>query len=86
VTDQIDQSPQVRQQLVSAILTGLDFPVGPFANLTPCESPDQIHCLVDYNAYAGEPPSDAQFGQLPAEGGKPVEDICTDPGSNDIYL
>ena len=79
VTDQIDPAPSERRLLVSAILTGLDFPVGPFANLTPCESSEQIGCLVDYNAYVGRPPSDAQFGRLPDEGGKPVEDICTNP-------
>lgn len=81
VTDQIDQAPSERKLLVSAILTGLDFPVGPFADLTPCESSVQIGCLVDYNAYSGRPPSGAQFGELPEENGKPVEDICTDPAA-----
>ncbi len=81
VTSQIDRSPTVRRQLVSAILTGLDFPVGPLANLSPCESPDQFGCLVDYNAYAGQPPNDARFGELPEERGKPVEDVCTNPAA-----
>ena len=79
VADQIDQSPQVRKLVVSSILTGLDYPVSPCLTLCSCESSNQFQCLVDYNAYPGQPPSDAQFGQLPEEDGKPVEDICTNP-------
>ena len=81
VANQVDKSPQVRQQLVSSILTGLDYPVGPCLTLCPCKTSNEIHCLVDYNAYAGEPPSSAQFGHLPEQDGKPVEDICTNPAN-----
>ncbi len=81
LTKQIVLSPQVRAQVVSAVLTGLDFPVLSLTDLVPCESPDQIGCIVDFNAYSGTPPSDAYFGDVPPVDGKPVEDICTNPAN-----
>ena len=83
LTKQIVLSPQVRAQVVSAVLTGLDFPVLSLTDLVPCESPDQIGCIVDFNAYSGTPPSDAYFGDVPPVDGKPVEDICTNPANFD---
>ncbi len=90
LTKQIVPSLQVRSQVVSAVLTGLDFPVLSLTDLAPCESPDQIGCIVDFNAYSGTPPSNAYFGELPPVDGKPVEDICTNPanlmgGSGPLY-
>jgi Protein of unknown function (DUF3089) len=81
LTKQIVPSPQVRSQVVSAVLTGLDFPVLWLTDLAPCQSARQIGCIVDFNAYGGNPPSDAYFGELPPVDGKPVEDICTNPAN-----
>jgi hypothetical protein len=81
LTKQIVPLPQVGARVVSAVLTGLDFPVLSPSDLVPCESAVQIHCIVDFNAYSGAPPSDARFGELPTLHGEPVEDICTNPAS-----
>jgi hypothetical protein len=88
LTDEIDQVPAVRKLLVSAIITGVNDPTyvtgfGPLKTIGPCESPSQFGCVVDYNAYNAEPPSDAQFGEplQPEIDGHAVEDICTNPAN-----
>lgn len=81
VMKQIDRSPRVRSLLVSALLTGVDFPVSSIPGLAPCESAGQLDCLVDYNAYTGRPPMDPRFGRLPPVDGKHFEDICTNPAN-----
>ncbi len=88
LTQHIDQVPDVRRLLVSAIITGADLAVykhgfGPLKTIGPCQSPTQTGCVVDYNAYARVPSSGAKFGKfaLGEIDGRAVEDICTNPAS-----
>jgi len=83
----IDQVPNVRRLLVSAVITGQDFPVytsgfGPLKTIGPCQSDTQTGCVVDYNAYSATPPSDSKFGRVPAHlNGHRTQDICTNPAN-----
>ena len=81
VATQIDPSTSVRSQLVSLVLTGLDFAVVPVGTFAPCKSSEQLDCLIDDNAYAGHPPPNARFGRAPGAGGEHVEDVCTNPAN-----
>ena len=88
LTQHIDQVPEVRRLLVSAIITGADLAVytqgfGPLKTIGPCQSPTQTGCVVDYNAYARAPSPGARFGRfvLSEIDGHPVEDICTNPAN-----
>jgi hypothetical protein len=88
LTAHIDQVPGVRALLVSAIITGANLPVykvgfGPLKTIGPCQSDTQTGCVVDYNAFAGRPPSDSLFGSFAPStiDGHTVEEICTNPAS-----
>jgi Protein of unknown function (DUF3089) len=88
LTQNIDQVPDVRKLLVSAIITGANLAVyrdglGPLHTIGPCQSTTQTGCVVDYNAYSEFPPSNPMFGVFPQPtlDGHAVEDICTNPAN-----
>jgi hypothetical protein len=67
---QIDPSPQLRAQLVSAILLGgnVEVPIGKlvggsFANIPACQSGQQTGCVIAYSTYRSPPPANSPFGR-----------------------
>ena len=90
VIDQIEHNPAVRPLLVSAVLTGGNFPVRSNGTLLfddrqiqPCRSADQTDCLVGYDAYSQSPPSDSRFGRQSKVKyqGSTLQTLCTNPAS-----
>lgn len=67
---EIDPYPDVRKQLVSALLMGGNVTVpegqtvgGDFANIPACGSASQTGCVVAYSSFDTTPPLDAGFGR-----------------------
>ena len=84
IAEEIDDNPDVRQRLVSALLLGgpvvAEGAPGAFANVPPCTSPSQTGCVVSYATFdaTSPPPDDSLFG-APRTGQGRV--ICTNPAA-----
>ena len=75
IRKEIDDRPQVRRRVVSAILLGGNVVAGEFDHFPPCRSATQLGCVIAYSTYDETPPEDALFGR--ATGGRKV--VCTNP-------
>ncbi len=71
---QIDKSPKLRAQMVSALIMGGNVQVptgrdvgGSFAHIPTCGSPGQTGCVIAYSTFNATPPPDALFGR-PGQG------------------
>ena len=84
IAEEIDNDPDVRSQLVSALLIGGPVPAagtpGAFTNVPPCTSAEQTGCVVSYATFdaTSPPPDDSLFG-APRTGQGRV--ICTNPAA-----
>jgi len=80
---EIDPKPAVRRKLVSALLIGGGVTVaagkdvgGSFKTIPACRKSNQTACVVAYNTFAQQPPSDTRFGRT----AKPGEEVlCVNP-------
>jgi Protein of unknown function (DUF3089)/IPT/TIG domain len=95
IKEQIDPSPSLRKQLVSAILLGGNVLVpkaqsvgGSFANVPACQAAGQTGCVVAYSSFLTEPPEGADFGRvdspllgekLSEEEANKLEVLCVNP-------
>jgi len=71
IREAIDPVPQLRNQLVSAVLLGGNVLVpkggivgGEFKNIPACQSAGQTHCVVAYSSFLKEPPAVSDFGRV----------------------
>jgi len=71
IKEEIDPVPQLRNQLVSALLLGGNVLVpkggivgGDFKNIPACQTAGQTHCVVAYSSFLKEPPAEAFFGRV----------------------
>ncbi len=71
---QVDPSPSLRAQMVSAIILGgnVQVPVGrdvggSFQNIPTCQTAAQNGCVVAYSSFGSPPPTNAMFGR-PGQG------------------
>jgi hypothetical protein len=71
---EVDPSPSLRKQMVSAIILGGNVQVpqgrdvgGSFRNIPLCGSAAQTGCVIAYSSFGSPPPSDALFGR-PGQG------------------
>jgi Protein of unknown function (DUF3089) len=71
IKEKIDPFPELRKQLVSAVLLGGNVLVpkgetvgGDFQNVPACQSAGQTHCVVAYSSFLKEPPAGAFFGRV----------------------
>jgi hypothetical protein len=85
IAQEIDPDPQVRSQLVSAILLGGNVTVkqgknvgGDFQNIPACRSSAQIGCVMAFSTFNAPVPSDAVFGRTTTPG---LEVLCTNPAA-----
>lgn len=84
ISEEIDDNPDVRNRLVSALLLGGPVPAegtpGAFTNVPPCTSAEQTGCVVSYATFdaTSPPPDDSLFG-APRTGQGRV--ICTNPAA-----
>jgi hypothetical protein len=87
IEEQIDFYPEVRKQLVSAMLLGGNVLVrkggtvgGDFQNVPACQTAGQTHCVVAYSSFLNEPPPEANFGRVssPLLGAATSEQIAND--------
>lgn len=84
--DEFDSDPQLRAQLVSAMLAGgfaqvneSGGPGGSFTNLVPCQTPDQTGCVIGFNSVAADTtPADLQRWGGASNGN---QRLCTNPGA-----
>jgi hypothetical protein len=67
---EVDPSPRLRRQLVSAVILGGNVQVavngdvgGSFTNIPTCSSAAQTGCVIAYSTFASTPPSDSLFGR-----------------------
>jgi hypothetical protein len=81
----IDNDPDARRRLVSAMLLGGNVTVpigqdvgGSFANVPACRRNDQTGCVVAYSTFLNPPPANAMFGRTRAAG---QEVLCTNPAA-----
>ncbi len=92
VKEQIDPSPALRRQLISAVLLGGNLIVpegktvgGSFQNIPTCQSAVQTGCLIAYSSFLKEPPNPSDFGRpssLLGLGGAEIPDpevACVNP-------
>lgn len=90
IRDQIDNNPDVRSRLVSAILPGgnitalnADAPAGAagasFANIPPCTAPAQLGCVLAYSTFPAMPPPGSFFGRV--GDGATNHIVCTNPAA-----
>jgi len=87
IGEEIDPSPKVRKQLVSALLIGAGVPAAgtdkAFKNVPPCAAtesrPVPTGCVVSYASFLNTepPPADSYFGAQRDDAGRV---ICTNPG------
>jgi len=54
ITDEVNDRPELRERLISALLIGGGVTGSTFSNIPLCSKPDQFGCLVGYRTY-GEP-------------------------------
>ena len=85
IGNEVDPNPQLRSQLVSAILLGGNVTVhdgsdvgGDFRHIPACSSQDQIHCVMAYSTYNAPVPSDSVFGRTSVPG---LHVLCTNPAA-----
>ena len=85
ITEEIDPNPQLRSQLVSAILLGGNVTVkqgkavgGDFQNVPACRSDMQLHCVMAFSTFNATPPADALFGRTTMPGD---QILCTNPAA-----
>jgi hypothetical protein len=82
IAEEVDGNPQLRTQLVSAVLLGLSVPEDPadggFANVPPCRSETQVGCHVSWASYRSTAPPGpgGLFGRPTDSGGRST---CTNP-------
>jgi Protein of unknown function (DUF3089) len=82
---EVDPNPQLRQQMISAILLGGDVTVkdgsdvgGDFQNIPACASQNQLHCVMAYSTFNAPVPSDSVFGRTSVPG---LHVLCTNPAA-----
>ena len=91
----VDESPELRAELVSAVILGgnVEVPIGKdvgstFQHIPACRSTSQTGCVIAYSSFPTQPPADALFG-IPGQGvslqsGQTertgVAVLCTNPG------
>jgi len=87
IAKDVDPAPEVRKQLISALLIGGGVTVpsgaavgGSFQNIPLCDKPAQVGCVIAYNSFSKETPPGASstFGHA-AAGGQQV--ACTEPAA-----
>jgi hypothetical protein len=92
---EVDVQPEMRKQLVSALLMGGNVTVqagrttgGDFSNIPACASTTQTGCVVAYSSFGETPPADAVFGrvgnaltmlQFPGTGTQQI--LCVNPAA-----
>ena len=93
IADEIDDNPDLRDRLVSAVLLGGAVRVpegelvgGSFQNIPGCTAAEEVGCVISFSSYptASPPEDDAVFGRV---GGGPTPDVgaptdralCVDP-------
>jgi hypothetical protein len=86
IKDEIDNKPDVRKHLVSALLLGGNVTVpigkdvgGSFQNVPACRRPDQTGCVVAYSSFLNTPPKDTLFGRVPSS--TTLQVLCTNPAN-----
>jgi hypothetical protein len=94
IQEKIDPFPELRNQMVSALLMGGNVLVpkggtvgGDFQNVPACLSAGQTHCVVAYSSFLKEPPVGAFFGRVnspllgPTTAGQEANDevLCVNP-------
>lgn len=84
IQEEIDGDPQLRGQLLSALLIGGRITVPPgqdvggsFRAIPACRRAGQTGCVVAYNSFSTVPPADALFGR-PSAG---QEVLCVNPAA-----
>ncbi|HTU14687.1 MAG TPA: DUF3089 domain-containing protein [Solirubrobacterales bacterium] len=99
IDEEIDPNPELRAQMVGAILPGANIHVpigqlvgGMYQNVPACSKPGEFGCLVAYSMYRSYPGAVSGFGQLNAgywsfPGTRPdpaqFEVVCVDPSRLD---
>ena len=92
---EVDESPNVRRLLLSAILLGgnVTVPVGKsvggdFANIPACSSTTQTGCVVAYSSFDRTPPANSLFGRVgsgfstfPQDSTVPMQVLCVNPAA-----
>ena len=94
--NQVDNDPQLRSRLISAIVLGgnVTVPVGKdvggtFAHIPACQSPTQTGCVIAYSTFSTPPPADSLFG-IPGQGvslqshqtaKSGLQVVCVNPGA-----
>jgi hypothetical protein len=92
VKQDIDHSPAMRKQLVSALLLGGNVLVpegqlegGSFQNVPACQAATDTSCVIAYSSFSKEPPANSFFGRpnspLLEPGGVPpgTQVLCVNP-------
>jgi hypothetical protein len=71
IEEVIELHPELRKQLVSAVLLGGNVLVpkgktvgGDFQNIPACQAAGQTHCVVAYSSFLKEPPNPSDFGRV----------------------
>jgi hypothetical protein len=74
LASQVDPNPQLRGQLVSAVLLGGNVTVprgetvgSTFSHLPLCTAPKMTGCVIAYSSFPSQPPADSDFGR-PGQG------------------
>jgi hypothetical protein len=67
---QIDPDAALRSRLVSAVIAGGNVQVGPngidggsFQHIPACQANTQLHCVIAYSTFPGQPPTGSFFGR-----------------------
>ena len=83
IASEIDPKAAVRKKIVSALLIGGGVLVpkgkdvgGSFKKIPACRKTDQTGCVVGYNTFSQQPPTNSMFGRT-AQPGKEV--LCVNP-------
>jgi hypothetical protein len=85
ITNEIDSKAAARKKIVSALLIGGGVLVkkgkdvgGSFKKMPACRKTDQTACIVAYNTFGQEPPTNSMFGRT-VQPGKEV--LCVNPAA-----
>lgn len=71
INQEIDDNPDLRGRLVSALMIGGSLAATTFANIPLCTAPEQVGCAVGYRAYGAPQSLDGIAADL----------ACTNPGA-----